>query len=141
MTDHKAATATLAAAALAAVLAAGCSKAASAHPVPTVTVTQTQTVTVPAASPSTTALTLSFDCAVTPNDSYTLSVTNSYLFPVTAYITVGFYDASGTEMGEDDSPHMTISPNTTYNYQGTYAQFELGGVPASCREIEWQQQS
>jgi hypothetical protein len=41
-------------------------------------------------------------------------------------------------MGQDEKI-LTVSAGATYDYQGTYAQFELGGIPASCQEIEWQQ--
>lgn len=85
------------------------------------------------------SVTLSFNCTVYDDDTYSLLITNNNAEPVTInQVDIGFYNNSGMQMGEDTPDNIIVSADTSYNYQGTYAQFELGGIPYACREIQWQ---
>lgn len=93
-----------------------------------------------APNPQTSAVTLYFTCVANADDGYTLAITNANPQTITAsQITVAFYDANGAEMGNDYPVFLTVTPDTTYDYHGIYSQTALGGVPYSCKEIQWQQ--
>jgi hypothetical protein len=82
--------------------------------------------------------TLSWTCAVNGEDSYTLDVINRNANTVNVSdMTVAFY-GNGAIMGEDTTSAMIIPPNNTYVYQGSFGETALGGMPDSCREIQWE---
>jgi hypothetical protein len=87
------------------------------------------------------SISLIFDCTLTQTDEYALQITNNNSDTVNVEsVTIGFYNSNGNLMGENTLSPTIIPVGESLNQQGQYFQFQLGGIPNSCKELEWNSQ-